>query len=369
MTCDDARESLSALLDEALTPDERRAVETHLEGCAECRRDLDRLRETVALLRRVSPAHAPAGFVDRVVAAAPPTPWYRRVFFPLWAKLPVEATAVVMVALLAVYTFERTPTLQQAARYEAPAPSGRAETPAPLSDASKEQEPRPALRGAPSLALGARSAERGRDATVARESKRPTEHAPAAAPPPVAPAVPAAPAPVAPTPAPAVPAAPAPPPAQSDEAPATARSDVPPVAKTETPVAKSAAPAENVTGVPRPETDARRQALDRAGGASRVAPAVPSVAAKRARPSADLVARVAVKDRDATERELAALIARVDGRQTQRRREDDATVIEALIPQSRYAEFSQALAAIGPWRVEAERPDLPSQVHVILRLE
>jgi hypothetical protein len=46
-----------------------------------------------------------------------------------------------------------------------------------------------------------------------------------------------------------------------------------------------------------------------------------------------------------------------------------ATVVEALIPQSRYAEFSQSLAAIGPWRVEAERPDLPSQVHVILRLQ
>jgi hypothetical protein len=141
------------------------------------------------------------------------------------------------------------------------------------------------------------------------------------------------------------------------------------MAKTETPAAKSAAPAENVAGAARPETDTRRQALDRAGGASRVAPAVPGVAAKRAPPSADVVARVAVKDRDAAERELAGLIARVDGRQTQRRREDDATVVEALIPQSRYAEFSQALAAIGPLRVEAERPDLPSQVHVILRLE
>jgi putative zinc finger protein len=367
MTCDDARESLSALLDEALTSDERRAVETHLEGCAECRRELDRLRETVALLHRVSPAHAPAGFVDRVVAAAQPTPWYRRAFFPLWAKLPVEATAVVMVALLAVYTFQRTPALQQAARYEAPAPSGPAETPAPLGDVRKEQESRPALRDAPSLALGARSAERGRDATVARESKRPPESAPAATPPPVASPGPAVPAPAPPS-VPA-PATPAPPPAQSGEAPATARSDAPPTAKTEAPAAKSAAPAENVTGAARPETDARRQALDRAGGASRVAPAVPGVAAKRAPPSADLVARVAVKDRDAAERELASLIARVDGRQTQRRREDDATVVEALIPQSRYPEFSQALAAIGPWRVEAERPDLPSQVHVILRLE
>jgi hypothetical protein len=44
-------------------------------------------------------------------------------------------------------------------------------------------------------------------------------------------------------------------------------------------------------------------------------------------------------------------------------------VVEAVIPQPRYAEFSASLARIGPWRVEAERPDLPAQVRVILRLQ
>jgi len=359
MICDDARESLSALLDESLTPDERRAVEAHLEGCAECRRELDRLRQTVALLHRVSPAHAPVGFVDRVVTAAQPKPWYRRVaatvFFPLTTKLPVEATALVMVALLAVYTFERTPSLQQAARPEAPSSSDRVERPAAPSDARKEPESAPVLRGAPSPVLGTRSPEPRRDDTVARERKTRAEGAPAASPPPAASTAPAA---------------PAPPPAQSTETLSTARPDAPPMAKTEAPAAKASGPSENVTGAPRPETDARRQALEPPGGSSRMAPAVPGVAAKRAQPpAADVVARVSVKDRDAAEGDLARLIARVDGRQTERRREDDATVVEALIPQSRYAEFARALAAIGPWRVEAERPDLPSQVRVILRLE
>ena len=122
MTCDETRETLSAYLDEALAPDERRRVDAHLEGCAECRRELEALRGTVALLQRVEPARAPVGFVDRVVAAARPRPWYRRVadavLRPLSVKLPLEATAVVMVALLAVYLFERTPELRQAARYE-----------------------------------------------------------------------------------------------------------------------------------------------------------------------------------------------------------------------------------------------------------
>jgi hypothetical protein len=43
-------------------------------------------------------------------------------------------------------------------------------------------------------------------------------------------------------------------------------------------------------------------------------------------------------------------------------------VIEAVIPEPRYAEFSESLARIGAWQVEAARPDLPARVRVILRL-
>ena len=79
MTCHDARESLSAFLDEALAPEERQRVAQHLEGCPECRRELARLEQTMALLHRVEPVRAPLGFVDAVTAAARPRPWYRRV--------------------------------------------------------------------------------------------------------------------------------------------------------------------------------------------------------------------------------------------------------------------------------------------------
>jgi hypothetical protein len=44
-------------------------------------------------------------------------------------------------------------------------------------------------------------------------------------------------------------------------------------------------------------------------------------------------------------------------------------VVEAVVPQARYAEFTQGLARLAAWRLEAERPDLPSQVHVTLRLQ
>jgi hypothetical protein len=102
--------------------------------------------------------------------------------------------------------------------------------------------------------------------------------------------------------------------------------------------------------------------------AARGAAAASRLAAKRAAPR-DEVAGIAVRDRDAAERDLSDLITRVGGRETARRREEEVTVVEAVVPQARYAEFTQGLARLGAWRLEAERPDLPSQVHVTLRLQ
>ncbi|HUP38115.1 MAG TPA: zf-HC2 domain-containing protein, partial [Candidatus Limnocylindria bacterium] len=156
---------MSAYLDEALAPDERNLLDAHLAGCAACHRELEALRGTVAMLRRVEPPRAPVGFVDRAVAAARPRPWFRRVaeavLLPLSIKLPLEAAAVVMVGLLAVYLFERTPELQQAAREVAPRPEPAApakERPAELADqappAPAPSTPAPAE--APAQAAGER---------------------------------------------------------------------------------------------------------------------------------------------------------------------------------------------------------------------
>jgi hypothetical protein len=298
MTRHAARESLSAFLDDALAPDERRQIEAHLEGCADCRRELAALGQTVGLLHRVEAPRAPAGFVDRVAAAARPVPWYRRLvaaaFLPLSAKLPVEVTALVMVAVLAAYVFERTPALQQAVSRPEPA--------APRSD------------------------EAGR---------RPEAYAPR----------------------PLLSPAPAPPPASAPAPPA-------PVAAP-SPTAKTEAPAESVVGSASPRAAENRE---QAAGAVRSEPAPSRLTEKRDLPSADVMARVAVKERDAAERDLAQLVARVGGREAQRRLDGATTVLEVLVPQARYAEFSRGLAQLGAWQVEAERPEPPSQVRVILRL-
>ena len=362
MTCHDARQSLSAFLDEALAPDERRQVAAHLEGCPDCRRELARLEQTVALLRRVEPTRAPVGFVDRVLEAARPRPWYRRaaaaVFLPFSVKLPAEATALVMVALLAVYVFERTPALQESARTQSEVRQIPRENPArpgpPTAltdrfarDSSSRERSAESKAGPVEKDQDRREVPAARD-RIASEAETPKqEGAPAPAPP----RLDAAP-PVATPPAATSPAAP----------PAPAPGAAPPASKVEGTLQKSQeSQAENrQTPVP-PTAEGSRGAP--------AAPASPRLAAKRAAPSADAVAGIAVRDRDAAERDLTELIARVGGRETGRRREEEATVIEAIVPQARYAEFTQGLGRLGSWRVEAERPDLPAQVHVILRLQ
>ena len=122
MNCHDARELFSALIDETLTREERADVYGHLATCADCRRELAAVERTVALIRGAPPAHAPAGFVDRVVAAAHPAPWYARAArasLRAWlGRLPLGAAAILLVAGLAVLMLRGTKEQQRAARYE-----------------------------------------------------------------------------------------------------------------------------------------------------------------------------------------------------------------------------------------------------------
>ena len=145
MTCHDAREQFSALVDDALAPGERAALDAHLTTCADCRRELQRFRDTVALVRAVGPVRAPAGFVDRALEAARPVPWYRRLvrglFLPWPVKLPIEAAAIVLVAVGVALVYRGAPELRQAARFDSVAP---AVSRAPESTAPPAPGPGPA---------------------------------------------------------------------------------------------------------------------------------------------------------------------------------------------------------------------------------
>jgi hypothetical protein len=135
MTCDEARALFSDVADARLAPPEQTTWDAHLATCQDCRREWVGFQRTVSLLHGLPRRRAPAGFVAHVMAAARPRPWpqrlARRLFVPLRVKLPLQAAALVLVAVGAVYLAPRVPQTQQALRDPAPMPSYPLPAPAP----------------------------------------------------------------------------------------------------------------------------------------------------------------------------------------------------------------------------------------------
>ena len=405
MNCHEARDLCSALLDDALSADERTVLQGHLDGCAECRRELDRLRQTVALLGGMAPARAPAGFVDRVLAARP-EPWYRRALralsLPFRVRLPLEAAALLLVGGLAVYVFQHSPELQRAARNESPpaaptTPSPPAEgrpsasvpaAPAPKTAvdraASDRSGPPPAAPppapGAPaqqpSPVVGAKESQSaGRVADIRqgaagevgktknaepseedrwraasgsgeREQKKIGARADQSSAPPAASGS-----------ARPVPAAPS---AGEGARKATPPAAPPPAAS----VAESAA-AESSRNEPAAQPLARPKAGE---PTLRRRQEIAAQSAPAPQGGADVGAVLSASDRDAALRGLADLVARAQGRELARRPEADGTVVDLLIPRAAYAEFTQGLGRLGQVAVSFQASTLPDEVRVSVRV-
>jgi anti-sigma factor RsiW len=381
VNCQEARELFSARVDDALSSDERARLEGHLAGCPECRRELARFEGTVALLRGVVPARAPVGFVDRVLAEARPVGWQerlrRRLFQPLAWGQPIAATVGILVAVSAVYLYQKSPELQQAARPtityparvqadKADAPAQPAKTPAPPSPSGRPATPvtelesrldasrdapgaaggkgKEATRSAPApikkeSGLTDRTLQEERYATVTDETKRVESSetgapssgrvvaSPRAAEPPASSTPPEPPAAA----------------ARPAEGPAAPQPAVPPGAR------------ERQLGA-RSDTDTR--AYGRSGAANLASKTV----------ALDVAGRLAVTDRPAAERALAALLARLGAVEVGRYAETDSLVVDVIVPGSAYGQLAEGLAAIGRWQPDRVPGELPPQVRVSVRL-
>ena len=315
MTCAEARALFSALVDDELSAAERAAADTHLAGCAECRRELDRFSRTVSMVHALPPERAPVGFVDRVIDAAHPVPWprrlARRLFVPLGVKLPAQVAALLVVATTAVWVFQRTPELQQAARQEAPAPAAPTPPAAPLPR-SRPPAPPPAA---------------SRDATR--------------------------------------------------EAPATVKDEATaPVAEAERKAKEESARADTIA--PR-EMESRRAEGDAMGSAAQsraarapadtgesLAKAAPGLTARAAQ--ADVTATWRVADRAAATSELERVVTRLGGSPVTRRTEGTVEIVEFSVPREAYEDLTNVLEWLGRLTVAPSAAALPSTVRVTLRL-
>jgi anti-sigma factor RsiW len=309
MTCDEARELFSARVDEALASTDAARLDAHLTECAECRTSFAHFERTVSLVRGIPPAHAPAGFVDRVLEKARPVSWPRRVarrlFVPMGIKLPMEAAALVLVAGLAVMTFRQTPEMQRL------------------------ENPVPALREAPA--------------------------------PTATPAPPATSAPLAPT-----PGTPAAPPAMS-ALPATPAKPAPPAPPVEARTQRSGAllsdRADRLEVAPAPPSNVAQERSRDAVAKSAAAPL-----AARAPAAPIVAAHLVATDRAAALASLSRALDRLGGREIARRTEGDGDVVDVAVPRDAYESFTRELGTLGVVTIERRPDDLPPSVTITIRI-
>jgi hypothetical protein len=106
--CRDIQPDLSAYLDGELAPSRRAEIEAHVTSCPRCQRELAGLRTLaagVAALPRLQPAPRFLAEVRRKIAqghAPESIPWADYLFRPFWLKVPLEAAAVIVIAMFAV---------------------------------------------------------------------------------------------------------------------------------------------------------------------------------------------------------------------------------------------------------------------------
>ena len=113
MNCEEVQKSLSDLLDKSFDVERAQEIEDHLTACPLCSEEMARLTECQRLVSALPAVEPPLGFTNRVMAevreaANPPSLW-ERLFLPLSIKIPLQATAVVLIAVLAAYIYQKEP--------------------------------------------------------------------------------------------------------------------------------------------------------------------------------------------------------------------------------------------------------------------
>jgi len=117
MNCQEVQAWLSDYLEQSLDAANLEIIENHLSLCPFCRAEADHLKECIRYIATLPSVDPPIGFTQRVMAQAreiemQPSLW-ERLLFPLRIKIPIQATAVVMIGILAIYLLNKEPPDKQ----------------------------------------------------------------------------------------------------------------------------------------------------------------------------------------------------------------------------------------------------------------
>jgi hypothetical protein len=113
MNCEEVQKYLSDFLDQTLDVERSQEVSEHLAACLQCSEEIASLAECQRLVSGLPIVELPGGFTTRVMAhvreaARKPSLW-EQLFSPLRIKISLQATAVVLIAILATYIYQKEP--------------------------------------------------------------------------------------------------------------------------------------------------------------------------------------------------------------------------------------------------------------------
>ena len=113
MKCEEVQKHLSDFLDSSFEVERAQEIEDHLAACSLCSEEVASLAACQRLVSGLPVVEPPVGFTTRVMArvreAAHPASLWERLFLPLRIKIPLQATAVVLIAILAAYIYQKEP--------------------------------------------------------------------------------------------------------------------------------------------------------------------------------------------------------------------------------------------------------------------
>ncbi len=150
MECNKVREKLNFYIEGGITAREKALLEEHLKSCEECGSALSDLRKTIEHINKLEEVEPPARFTQKVMAqvraeAGEKRGLFRKLFYPLHTKLPLEAFATVLVVIAVMYIFKAIQPeikIAQAPRQEIAEKtlSAKKEVRLPSPSAKKEKE-------------------------------------------------------------------------------------------------------------------------------------------------------------------------------------------------------------------------------------
>jgi hypothetical protein len=111
MECSSVQEKLSVYVEGMISPEERKLIDEHISSCSKCKEALYDLKKTIDYVHNLEDVEPPAWLTQKVMAriqseTKPKKRILQKLFYPLYIKLPVEAVAVVLVAVTAIYIFK-----------------------------------------------------------------------------------------------------------------------------------------------------------------------------------------------------------------------------------------------------------------------